>query len=251
MKEKALFKAISKRNYFWATLIVLFVLLLDIVFSRSLSDGFLNNINSFPTIFTLCLLILLSKNYDNFKIAIQNGINRKKFWKMKMWLVLSSSFTLSVFSFVVQIFRFNINDISSSDWFFYNYSNFFSNNILDTIFMFISELFLAFFIMMLVNTWGSFMSLFNRLWKTIIYVSIIGSFIAFGISLNQTIIYNVFDYLVFSHSNGINNFFHLILGISNNGSNNNPINLIITLLVCTIILSAINYGVTKLQQVNR
>lgn len=251
MKEKALFNSISKRNYFWATLIVLFFLLLDIIFSGSLSDGFLNNIKSFPTILNFCLLILLSRNYDTFKIAIQSGINRKKIWKMKMWLILSSAIILNIFNFIIQMIRFNINDISSSDWFFNNYYNFFSNNILNIIFMFITEFTLAMFLMMLVNTWGSFMSLFNRMWKTIIYVSIIGLFIAFGISLDQTVIYNIFDYLIFSHSNSINNFFHLILGISNDGSNNNPIILIITLIVFTIIFSFVNYSLTKLQQVNR
>ncbi|TPR24323.1 hypothetical protein DY120_06640 [Apilactobacillus micheneri] len=251
MKEKALFNSISKRNYFWATLIVLFFLLLDIIFSGSLSDGFLNNIKSFPTILNFCLLILLSRNYDTFKIAIQSGINRKKIWKMKIWLILSSAIIVNIFNFIIQMIRFNINDISSSDWFFNNYYNFFSNNILNIIFMFITEFTLAMFLMMLVNTWGSFMSLFNRMWKTIIYVSIIGLFIAFGISLDQTVIYNIFDYLIFSHSNSINNFFHLILGISNDGSNNNPIILIITLIVFTIILSFVNYSLTKLQQVNR
>lgn len=253
MKVKNLFLKLSKHNLIMSSLIVLFIAVLDFIFSGNMSQSNIwSNVNSFPIIFSICLFILSSINYSNFNLSVQVGISRNNLWKIKLYVLLFNAFISSLFTFTITIIVYKFKHNMLNSFYINTYFDFFDNNLLNILFMFITTFITLIFILMVFNTWGSFISLFNRLWKFVIYIGIFGSFIAFIISMNQRIIFDfVYKYLFDTYS-GTWQCLRYVTGMNaQNTSANNPIHPIITLIILSIILSIMNYGLTKLQQVNR
>ncbi|TPR13485.1 hypothetical protein [Apilactobacillus timberlakei] len=96
MKSKLLFKKINQQNLFICLLIIAFICFSNIIFGGGSKDIFLKILNSLSGCVGLCFIVLLSRNYGNFKLSIQNGMSRKQFFKSNMFGSLMSLFNRMV-----------------------------------------------------------------------------------------------------------------------------------------------------------
>lgn len=256
MKVKSIFRKINQRNLFTCLLFIIFICLFNWIFSGQSKNAVLSMINSLPMFVDLCFIGLLSRNYDNFKISIQSGMSRKNFWKSKLFLIIFSALICNIISFIITIIMYSINSNYLNSFYIDNYFHFFNSYIINFIFMFITGFCMMLFLLLLFNTWGSLMSLFNHIVKIIIYLILFSLMISFFIGITHEGFYEYFVNLmdnmhvesIFKFLSGFNTIDidkrHLL-------SNANPINAISTLFVSSLILGCINYQVTKFQQVNR
>ncbi|TPR17806.1 hypothetical protein [Apilactobacillus timberlakei] len=256
MKSKLLFKKINQQNLFICLLIIAFICFSNIIFGGFSKDIFLKILNSLSGCVGLCFIVLLSRNYGNFKLSIQNGMSRKQFFKSKMFIIIFSAFLSSLFSFIITIIIYILDKSYLSSFYISNYFQFFNSYILNLIFMFIADFCMMLFLIVFFNMFGSLMSLFNRMVKLYIYLLLISLTVSFFIGIAHEGFYEYFvrimDNLhVVSIFKFISGFNTIDIDQRHSLANANPINAILTLLISSSILSCISYKITKLQQVNR
>ncbi|WP_105957150.1 hypothetical protein [Apilactobacillus quenuiae] len=270
MKEQILFKHITKKYLFISSLVVLLLFLWDLFITgitRTDMDLFslLHEVFiSIPlwTVFNLIIILLFVFNYKNFKLAIQNSISRKNFFKLKIKLILFFSVISDLFNLLENLIDKFIFHISMDELYSKQYDNYFNINFYNTISIFLMTFFVIFFFILVFNTWGSFLSLFSNLWKFIIHIFMISMFISFCFLLSNPSYYDIFAKIMISIN--ANFVLDLVSGFIA-GFNNQPLiqnnysgvamyNPNFTL-VCLIIMFSIfliaNYKITKLQQLNR
>ncbi|TPR18507.1 hypothetical protein DY138_05350 [Apilactobacillus timberlakei] len=256
MKSKSLFKKINQQNLFICLLVIAFICFSNIIFGGFSKDTFLKMLNSLSSCLGFCFIVLLSRNYGNFKLSIQNGMSRKQFFKSKMFIIIFSAFLSSLFSYIITIIIYILDKSYLSSFYISNYFQFFNSYILDLIFMFIADFCMMLFLIVFFNTFGSLMSLFNRMVKFFIYLLLIGLTVSFFIGIAHEGFYEYFvrimdNFHVVSVFKFISGFNTIDIDQRHSLANANPINAILTLLISSSILSFISYKITKLQQVNR
>ncbi|WP_105957149.1 hypothetical protein [Apilactobacillus quenuiae] len=256
MKSRSLFKKINQQNLFICLLVIVFICFSNVIFGGPSKDTFFIILNSLSACVGLCFIVLLSRNYGNFKLAIQSGISRNQFWKVKMIVIIFSAFLSSIFSFIITMIIYTFDKSYLSSFYISSYFQFFNVYILNLIFMFIAYFCMMLFLIVLLNTWGSLMSLFNRMVKFIIYLLLIGLMISFFIGIAHEGFYEYFvrimdDLHVVPIFKFISGFKTIDIDQRHALANANPINAILTLLASSFVLSCINYKITKLQQLNR
>ncbi|GAA6237579.1 hypothetical protein [Apilactobacillus micheneri] len=256
MKVKSMFRKMNQQNLFFCLAFIALICIFNLIFSRFSKNSLLNLINVLPGFLDFCLIGLLSRNYASFKLSIQNGISRKRFWHSKTVLIISSAFFANLFGFIITMMFYLFDKSKLNSFYIDNYFHFFNSYIINFIFMFITGFCMMLFLLLLFNTWGSLMSLFNHIVKIIIYLILFSLMISFFIGITHEGFYEYFVNLmdnmhvesIFKFLSGFNTIDidkrHLL-------SNANPINAISTLFVSSLILGCINYQVTKFQQVNR
>ncbi|TPR22754.1 hypothetical protein DY102_05525 [Apilactobacillus timberlakei] len=246
MKELALYKNLIKR-YLLYLLIYSFVFgLMNLMFNHSPLFSLLHSISYYLYGYTV---ILVTLNYYLFKLSISSGISRNGLYKLKLYILTTITFIINIFIFSINLFSYILNNKQTDSIYMNLYFGFFNNNIINFISMFIIGFITIFFIMILFNTLGTFLSLFNVLGKIITLISI------YAITHIMTMAF-VFYYFVFGFKNiNLQPTFDLITGLNastaGDGNNGNPISIAITLILLTCLLLFINYKLTKKSQVRK
>lgn len=265
MKEQSLFKNVVKRYLSISFFIVLLLFLWDLFVTGStrinmdlfslLHEIFISI--SFWTVFNVIIIFLWSFNYKNFKLSIQNSISRKKFFKIKIKLILFFTIISCVFNLLENLMDKFIFNISMNELYSKQYNNYFNS-----ISIFLMTFFVIFFFILLANTWGSFLSLFSNIWKFIIHIFMISIFVSFCFLLVNPTYHDIFSKIMLSINadfvldfvSGFIDGFNHHPAIQNNYSNitiYNPNLTLLFLIIMSAIFLIINYKLTKLQQVNR
>lgn len=208
----------------------------------------------FPYIISIFAFIGVCANYNRFLFAMQIGVTRTNFFKAKILFVVKMALLVNVINILLTYMAIEvvIKLHASTSIYIYieTYFGFFHNMFIDVVFMFITDYLVLLFLMMIVNTFGTFVSLFNQVGKSIFYVIFIFVYISWQILLTKKSFFHAVKE-IFSNLH-ISSLLNLLLGITEKGDKiGNPIHLIITMIIFTMIVASLNYLFTKLEQVKR
>ncbi len=249
-------KALSKQYchdflpFIWYGLIISFVYILFgfLSFPNGLTvmEQFKEDFVVAPYIISFVTMIGISFNYRRFKLAMQNGVSRKDFWKAKMLFIVKAAFIVNV----VNIFIGYINIMMGSTETYAYYQFFgkaFSNVFLQFTSMFITDYVTLFFLFIAMNTFGTMASLMNKIGKSIFYSIGIVCYMFLSNLLTQ-----------YSSQRAITKLYKSINGESMSififnvrSSHPKPFILIGLLIILSIIAAGFNLLFTKLEQVKR
>ena len=259
MTDKQLRKIESKKvkylsqqysEQFYKILLVGFISGLVYFLFNMLSTNDVLTLYLFPYILSVFAFIGVCVNYSRFLFAMQIGVTRTNFWKAKIWFLAKMALLVNIINILVSFIAIKLNAATSIYMYMQTYFGFFHNTFIDVVFMFITDYFVLLFLMMIVNTFGTFVSLFNRVGKSIFYVIFIFVYISWQISLTKESFVNAIKE-IFNNLH-ISSLLYFLLGITEKGDLiGNPIHLIITMIIFTIIVAGLNYLFTKLEQVKR
>lgn len=253
MKNKALVKQFMRQFYSMVLIscvISILQCLLLIIYNGIHLSVFNNVFYSFPVVLFLVSMIVMSFNYSHFKMGMQMGITRSNLFKAKLLFIVKISLVINGIMIIFDV----LNLIFHNSWsnsFFYHYFGFFHNTFVDSIAMFITNWLILLCIFMVLNTFGSFVALFNRIGKFIFYIIMAFIYLSLASLLSRDSSYFVIAHFLDHYH--IKNFVYIILGFGSKGQLTiaNPLYLMGTLLVVTALASLFNYAFTRFSQVKR
>ncbi|GAA6112405.1 MAG: hypothetical protein M3005_03780 [Apilactobacillus sp.] len=256
MRTKELVKMYVKEflPFLQYALIVSLVLLLFSVLESEQKmrlNDFKNQFVSIPYIFDFFALLCVSMNHNRFKLAIQHGIDRKDFWKAKLMFMAKASLVVNLINLVFVLIIMKMNGMYSLAY-TSTYFGFFHNYFIDVIFMFITDYIALLLLMVCVNCFGTFASLFNRYGKICFYLILAAMYFFVGSILAKYSVVTSFTHFLGKIHTEV--FLNLIFGLYEDQKLHpfsNPINIIISMLIMMVIAAALNLLFTKLVQVKR
>jgi hypothetical protein len=195
-------------------------------------------------------MVVMSFNYSNFKMGIQMGITRSNLFKVKVIFLIKMSFLISVIETIFNVLHIVFHN-SWSDSFYEPYFGFFHNIFFDSISMFVTSWLILTCIFIALNTFGSFIALFNRISKFIFYIAMMFIYLSLGALLSRNSLYDLMIH--FLNHYHIKNFIYIIFGFGSKGqlTLGNPLYLMGTLVVTSVLISLFNYVFTRFSQVKR
>ncbi|TPR39363.1 hypothetical protein [Apilactobacillus micheneri] len=269
MKEQEIFKNVLKKYLSISFGIIFLLFLWEIFITETTRQLNLFNLlheifisTPFGITFNIILLLIFSFSYKNFKLSIQNSISRRKYFIIKCKLILLFSIISVCFNLLESFIDKFIFHIYADNFYSHQYDSYFRIDIFNQTSNFLITLFVMIFFILLLNTWGSFLSLFSAFWKFIFHIFFISMFLSCCLLLSDQVYYNIFSrFMVSINSSFILDFlFGFIDGINNKPASQinykdiiiyNPTCIILFLIIISSILFLINYKLTKLKQVNR
>ncbi|TPR12655.1 hypothetical protein [Apilactobacillus timberlakei] len=246
MKELDLYKNLIKRYLFYLLIFSCVFGLMNLIFNHSPLFSLLHSISYYLYGYTVALVTL---NYYLFNLSISSGISRNGLYRVKLYSLSTITFFINIFIFSINLFSYILNNKQTDSIYMNLYFGFFNNNIINFISMFIIGFITIFFIMILFNTLGTFLSLFNVLGKIITF------FVIYAMIHIGLISFSIY-YFVFGFKNiNLQPTFDLITGLNTStaggGNTGNPISIAITLILFTCLLLFINYKLTKKFQIRK
>lgn len=116
------------------------------------------------------------RNYDDFRLLIQNGISRKTYWGAKTIALFSATILAQLLGYFYNLFSssvFHGESWQESSVYINLYGNFFSSNILNKLFAIVFSVMMSCFIVFAANLIGNFFSLFTRKQKYLMLIAVI------------------------------------------------------------------------------
>lgn len=246
MKELILYKNLIKRYLLYLLIFSCIFGLINLIFNHSLLFPLLHSISYYLYGYTI---VLVSLNYYLFRLSISSGISRNRLYKLKLYVLSTITVIINMLMFSINLFSYILNNKQTNSIYMNLYFGFFNNIIINFISMFIIGFITIFFILILFNTFGTLLSLFNSLGKFITFVVI------YAMTHIALISFSIY-YFVFGFKDiNLQTIFNLITGLNastaGDGNTGNPINIAITLILFILILSITNYKLTKMNQIRK
>ncbi|MGQ2283100.1 hypothetical protein [Apilactobacillus kunkeei] len=199
-----------------------------------------------PYLISVVTMVGISFNYRRFKLAMQNGVSRKTFWKAKMLFIFKAAFIVNVVNIIVSFINIKMGP-SETYIYFQIFDKAFNNVFIQSFSMFITDYVALLFIFISMNTFGTMASLMNKFGKAIFYSIGIVTYMILTNLLTQyssrKLISKFFDRI---NGDAILNF---IFDIKSKSPK--PYMLILIMIILAIIAALFNLLFTKLEQVKR
>ncbi|KOY74973.1 hypothetical protein RZ54_09700 [Apilactobacillus kunkeei] len=158
--------------YIWYGLVVSVVYILFGLLSadgaRSLEYQFKETFFMAPYIITVVTMVGISFNYGRFKLAMQNGVSRKTFWKAKLLFIAKAALIVNVVNVIISFINMGMGP-NETYLYYQAYGKAFSSVFAQSISMFITDYVVLLFIFIVMNTFGTMTSLMNKIGKSIFY----------------------------------------------------------------------------------